>query len=253
MSKDSPVKQDPLTTAVANDFAQAKQYWQSARVAAGQSAAFMVLMGGELERLFKIYGKAHGGTRKGSSFHDESLKWGEVVQKHIGCSEAQAWRAREMFKGAKGRVSLLNGQELLTTSISDLSPKRQEEILTAVKKVTDGKTSAEIMRDFGISKKEQGGAAKGGKTVKALPAPASATAASEAADNDTSAATPAAPVSKIPKGWEERAYRLNVLVEEALKDGWWNDCTEAARETLHGNLLDATAKVAATLKKGPKS
>ncbi|MBI5768739.1 MAG: hypothetical protein HZA93_13155 [Verrucomicrobia bacterium] len=246
MSKNSPALKPSAAPAIASDFAQAKQYWQSARVAAGQSAAFMVLMGAELERLFKTYGKSHGGARNGSSFQAESLKWAEVVQQHVGCSEAQAWRAREMFKGAKKRVALLDGQALLTTSIADMPEEKQEKMLRAVAKVTDGKTAAEVMREFGITKKEQGGAAKGGNTRKP---------AKEAASGDVTAdATPAAPAeSKIPHGWEERAYRLNTLIEEALKDGWWNDCTEEHRRTLHGNLVDAQERIAATLKKGAKS
>lgn len=238
------------STAVATlaaDFAHAKQYWQSARVAAGQSAAFMVLMGAELERLFKSHGKTHGGARKGSSLQPESLKWEDIVKAHVGCSEAQAWRAREMFKASRKRVDLLNGQELLSTSIAEMPVAKQEAMLKAVSKVTDGKSAAELMREFGISKKEQGGAAKGGDTRKPK---AAAPAADADESKDETPATPATEAdSKIPKDVDPRAWKLNQLLEEALQDGWWNDCPEAFRKTLHGNLVDAGTRVAKTLKK----
>lgn len=247
MTKNSPALNG--TAALVADFAQAKQYWQAARVAAGQSAAFMILMGAELERLFKIHGKSHGGARNGSSFQAESLKWADVVQKQVGCSEAQAWRAREMFKASRKRVPLLNGPELLSTSIADLPVKRQEDMLRAVAKVTDGKTSAEIMRDFGIGKKEQGSAAKGGNTRK----PAKEAAGDEEGSGESTTSASEASESKIPAGVDPSAWKLNQFLEEALLDNCWNDCTEAFRRTLHGNLVDATARLAATLKKGAAS
>lgn len=252
MTKHSPVPASPASPALSDDFAKAKEYWLGAKLAAGQSAALMVLMGAELERLHKAHGVQRGGDRRGSNSQPVSLKWADLVKEHVGCSEMQAWRAREMFKASKKRVPLLNGEELLSTPIAKLPAKRQEELFHAVAKVTDGKSQAEFLRELGIAKKEQGSAAKGGKTMKAAKETAASADAGEGSD-ETDTPAPAAPESKIPKGWEERAHRLNTLLEEALKDGWWNDCTEAARETLHGNLIDAAAKVAATLKKGPKS
>ena len=53
----------------------------------------------------------------------------------------------------------------------------------------------------------------------------------------------------MPITEDPRAWKLNQLLEEALLDGWWHDCSDQFRRTLHGNLLDATTKVAALLKK----
>lgn len=243
MTKLSPALSSTAAPALATDFAQAKKYWQGARLAAGQSAAFMVLLGAELERLHKKHAvKAGRPAVAVNSSSVKELKWPELLEQQVGCSESQAWRAREMFKASRKRVPLLDGPKLLTTSIDQFAPAEREALIKAVSKATDGKSAAEFSRELGISKKEQGGAAKGGNTRK------------KAKDGDAEPegdATPetAANASEIPADVDPRAWKLNQLLEEALLDGWWNDCSDAFRKTLHGNLTDAVTRVATTLKK----
>ena len=240
MTKFAPALRPSAAPALATDFAQAKEYWQGARLAAGQSAAFMVLLGAELERLHKKHGvRAGRPALEINSSSVKELKWSELLEQQVGCSETQAWRAREMFKASRKRVPLLDGPKLLTTSIDKFEPAEREALIKAVSKATDGKSAAEFSRELGISKKEQGSGAKGGNTKKPK---------SDDGDKDADETPATASDTKIPAGVDPQAWALNTLLEEALKDGWWNDCPADFRRTLHGNLVDAQARVGATLK-----
>lgn len=170
--------------------------------------------------------------------------WEPFFQHHFAKSITlrTAQRYMALADGLKGKalkndtgVSFL---PLLEQAPSKLSEKDQEKLTKAVSKMTDGATLSELYQDFGIVKKPQGAGAKGGNTRKPTETAATADEPTPAVETE----------SKIPKGWEERAYRLNTLLVEALKDNWWNECNEEQRGELHGNLLDAQGRVAALLK-----
>ncbi len=177
--------------------------------------------------------------------------WEEFFAKNFAgnISLRTTQRYMALADGLKGKAlkndTAVSFLKLLECAPSALSEKDQATLTKAVAKATDGKALSELYQDFGIAKKPQGSGAKGGNTRKAK----------EAGDTSSASETPetATQESEIPADVDPRAWKLNQLLEEALLDGWWNDCPESFRKTLHGNLTDAHTRVATTLKKGAKS
>lgn len=200
---------------------------QIVMASASQMAVAAAKAGLEFKALKKEIG--HGGWEEFYAKHFES---------HVTLRTAQRYMA--LADGLKGKVLKNDNGEsflrLLDAAPSALSEKDQATLTKAVAKAMDGKQLSELYQDFGIVKKPQGSGAKGGDTSK---------------KKDGDDETPAEPEGKseIPADVDPRAWQLNQLLEEALLDGWWNDCPAAFRATLHGNLTDAAARVAITLKK----
>ncbi|MCX6953374.1 MAG: hypothetical protein NTV51_14575 [Verrucomicrobia bacterium] len=175
--------------------------------------------------------------------------WEEFYAKNFASTitlrTAQKYMA--LADGLKGKAlkneSAGSFLKLLECAPSALSKTEQATLTKAVAKATDGKALSDLYQDFGIVKKPQGSGAKGGNTHKDKPE------ATEPGGDSTTADTPPT-ASEIPANVDPRAWKLNQLLEEALLDGWWNDCPVEFRKTLHGNLVDAGTRVGATLKKG---
>lgn len=214
--------------------ASALRLHAAASASAAQMAIAAAKCGLELKAIKKDVGHGAFEAFFASEFatHGLSLR---TAQKYMALADGLKGKALKNESGAF--------LKLLDAAPSTLSDKDQATLTKAVGKVTDGKALSELYQDFGIVKKPQGSGAKGGKPKAATTTPEGTSEADADAEPETDANT-----SKIPAGWEERAYHLNQLLEEALTDGWWNDCTEAHRRTLHGNLVDAQARVAETLK-----
>lgn len=216
--------------------ASALRFHAAAHASAAQMAVAAAKCGLELKAIKKDVG--HGAFEeffaKHFAGHGLSLR---TAQKYMALADGLKGKALKNESGAF--------LKLLDAAPSTLSEKDQATLTKAVAKVTDGRALSELYQDFGIAKKPQGSGAKGGNTRKAK---------GEAAAPEEAAA-PAPAASEIPADVDPRAWKLNQLLEEALLDGWWNDCTAAFRRTLHGNLLDAQQRVSATLRKeeGPTS
>lgn len=158
------------------------------------------------------------------------------VEKLGGISRSSAYEWMEMAKVARPRLAKgdYDLAAILEKHPGALSPAEQELLKTAVHKISDGRKQMEFLLECGAIKAPQGSGAKGGDTRAAAAANAAAAEGTEPVPFD---------------GWEPRAKHLNNLIVEALGDGWWNECNEAQRRELHGNLVDALRAVAETLKK----
>lgn len=140
--------------AVAQQFAQARTFHQMAKVAAAQSVAFMILCGHELNRLHKELGFERGGARRGEAFQSANvctLKFEDMAEQFAGVSRRTAYNYRQMASEARKRIPLLNADELLSTPLALLPEPRQENLLKAVHKATDGKTAQQLMWDWGLA------------------------------------------------------------------------------------------------------
>lgn len=216
----------------AEDFAKTRTFLQAAKASMAQGVAFMVLAGAELERLHKLYGIRPGRpalnspNAGGINSANAGGSWAEVIKRELGIGEETARRYREMFKAARKRVPLLDADELLDTPMRDMPELKQKQLLAAVQKVTDGQTAQQLMWDWGMAKKPQGSAARGGvRTPKgdAEPKLGPAEAAAELARKQTD--------------------DLIALLDEALLDKPFHAATKAQREKLHGLLVDLAAAV----------
>lgn len=223
MSKNLPAVRPAVALTLSEEFSQARTYLHAAKLAMAQSAAFMVLAGAELERLFKTTNRQQG--RHLSRVKGEN--WDELCQRELGISESTAWRYREMFKAAKKRVPLLNAAQLLDTPLRDLPELKQAQLLEAVQKVTDGETPRQLMMEWGITKKPQGSGATGGKREGA---------GRKATDAEI-----------VAEGHKAAVGILITLLDEALRDKPWNACEETTRKRLHGLLIDVNQEVKETL------
>jgi hypothetical protein len=134
-------------------FSTARQYQHMVKMSFAQGAAFMILCGAELARLKRELGETRGGDHS-KSFNVETFA--DMAERHAGVSKSTAWRYEQMFQCAKKRIPLLNAEELLTTPLGMLPELKQQKLLEAVNKVTDGHTAQQLMWDWGIARKRSG-------------------------------------------------------------------------------------------------
>lgn len=226
---------------VLDPWAKAKRYVESATLFQRASLAAQIMAGVELAELRKTFPETRGRPAKGNKPHDAVISWAEAVDQKLGVSPDTAARWVEMAHAAKKRLSSgdLTLGAILEKHPGTLTSAEQELLKTAVHKISDGRTQLEFLLECGVTKAPQGSGARGGNTRPA--ALANAAAANEAGTEGAPAAEPA-------DAWEPRAKHLNDLCVEALGDQWWNECGEAERRRLHGNLLDAVNAISATLK-----
>lgn len=140
---------------VAEQFSQARLFHQMARLSAAQSVAFMILCGHELNRLHKELGFERGGARRGAAFQSANvctLKFDELAEQFAGVSRRTAYNYRQMATEARKRIAELSVDELLNTPLNQLPQPRQETLLKAVHKATDGQTAQQLMFDWGLAK-----------------------------------------------------------------------------------------------------
>lgn len=148
-------------------FGTARQYQHMVKMSFAQGAAFMILCGAELHRLKKELGETRGKHGKSNNV----VTFSELANKYAGVTSMTAWRYEQMFQAAKKRVPLLNAEELLNTPLGLLPELKQQKLLEAVNKVTDGYTAQQLMWDWGIAKRcgtgrEQGCKAGGNSTAR---------------------------------------------------------------------------------------
>lgn len=221
-----------------------RRYAEHAALFQRASLACQIMAGFELIAL-RDSSKAKAGRRPAGNVSGSRTHSGEGFQAEVeklgGISRSTAYEWMEMAKAAKPRLARgdFDLAAVLEKSPASLTPAEQELLKKAVHKISDGRTQLHFMLECGVTKAPQGSAAKGGNTRAAGDG-----AAAEGGEGTDAATAETAPVD----GWEPRAKSLNNLLVEALGDGWWNECHEAQRRELHGNLLDALNAVAASLK-----
>ncbi|ACB76673.1 hypothetical protein [Opitutus terrae] len=196
---------------------------------AAQMAAAAVIAGLELKALKKECGHGNWEEFFASALQQHGLKL-RTAQNYMALADGLKSKALKTQPDAF--------LKLLDSAPSELSKADQQKLTKAVGKVTDGKALSELYQDFGIVKKPQGSGAKGGNTR-----------GKGGTDTGDDADAPAPKPEDA--GWHEITKLLNNLLVEHLEpdNHFWNQCTEARRRELHGNLVDACEAVGATLKK----
>ena len=137
--------------AVAQQFAKARTFFQAAKVAAAQSVAFMILCGHELNRLHKELGFERGRPSAEKCANGGTIKFEDLAERYAGLPPRTAYRWRELAREARKRIPLLDAEEMLSTPLAMLPEPRQENLLKAVQKATDGKTAQQLMWDWGLA------------------------------------------------------------------------------------------------------
>lgn len=130
-------------------------FHRNAMIAAAQSAGWLVLAGAELIR------------RKKALKHGEWEGWVEAhceynirtAQKYMGLAEG----VRDKMLKEASKTNADSFLKLLSTPAHQLDDAAQLTLLKSVHKLTDGQTLQQLYLDFGIVKKPQGSALKGGK------------------------------------------------------------------------------------------
>lgn len=138
--------------------------WRDAAVAMEQGKLFcQVMLGFELLALRAMTPDEHG-KRTDLTSSQAGTKWVELIDKELGLSRTSAYRMMEMAEAAKPRLKKLPGLrdfDPTAQPVASLPAPQQEALTTAVKKLTDGTTQVEFMRELGLAKFPQGGGATG--------------------------------------------------------------------------------------------
>lgn len=161
-------KRPPFPVAVAGTWDGARK-WRDASVAMERGKLFcQVMLGFELVALRATIGLQQGGDHKTAEGRSKSqtgtLIWDEALERELGLSRTSAYRMMEMAEAAKPRLKKLPGLrdfDPTAQPVASLPAPQQEALTTAVKKLTDGTTQVEFMRELGLAKFPQGGGATG--------------------------------------------------------------------------------------------
>lgn len=128
-----------------------------------------VMLGFELVSLRKSLGVQPGGDRKSDSYRGNLLPrgdtWETILTRETGLSQSTAYRFMQMADAAKPRlkrIPALRNWDPVSTPIALLDAPQAKALETGVKKLTDGLTQREFGEQFGLWKKPQGSAARGG-------------------------------------------------------------------------------------------
>lgn len=146
----------PLTTLApgqTTEFAQARRYYQGARLFASASTACLVLLGLELQRLRLLFDPQPGRRKKNSST-DGLISWDARVRAELRIGHATAWRWEAMAEEAQQRVAELSTVDLLERPILQLPEPQREQIVRAVQAATDGRNAKQLMVEWGITTKK---------------------------------------------------------------------------------------------------
>lgn len=139
--------------------------WRDAAVRMEQGKLFcQVMLGFELLALRATLGVEHGKKTDSSQIGKSSDNWVDLIEQELGLSRTSAYRMMEMAEAAKVRLKKLpelRDFDPTTQAVAALPEKQQSALTTAVKKLTDGTTQVDFMRDLGIAKLPQGGGATG--------------------------------------------------------------------------------------------
>lgn len=142
---------------VTEDFAQARQFKEMARLSACQATAFVVLTGFELIRLHKTHGVRRGGDHTSEQSRSRSvLLWGDIVKRELGVTTDTASNWMKMAAECEKRLpQLADIKLLLDTPLKDLPELKRVRITDGVKSLTDGASAKQLMLDWGITRPPQ--------------------------------------------------------------------------------------------------
>lgn len=141
--------------------------WRDAAVRMEQGKLFcQVMLGFELLALRNTLNVEHGKKTDCSQIGNSADNWVELLEKELRLSRTSAYRMMEMADAAKPRLKKLPelaGFDPCAQAIADLPEPAQAALLTAVRKLTDGATQVEFMREVGLAKLAPGAGATGRK------------------------------------------------------------------------------------------
>ena len=148
------------------------RYWLNAAKAFEQGKLFsQVMVGFELLALHKAFGISqgkrsdlvphhfpHAGGSDANSDSSTADSWEELCKREAGIGDSTGYRYMDMAKTATPRLKQLPGLKNFNPfkrSLSKLKPAMREELQSAVKKLTDGKSQGEFFDD--LYKQKSGG------------------------------------------------------------------------------------------------
>ncbi|MBI4024821.1 MAG: hypothetical protein HY360_07545 [Verrucomicrobia bacterium] len=223
---------------ITEQFAQARTYLQMAKLSFSQGAAFMILTGFELKRLYKLHGIRRGKPRNCRNV--AIIKWEPLIKRELQISLDTALRYMQMADAAKKRLPNINADELLSTPLKDLPDLRRQTLIASVQKITDGETAQQLMWDWGIAKKPIGHRLMDGSLDRSWHprkpvTPEELARAEEQASLDM---------------WKPTIHELEFW---GLEKKTWAHLPRAEMEKLHGALIDLSREVGAALKGGKEA
>lgn len=202
------------------------------------------MFGMVLAELKRKLGFVQGGARDQKPHAAVFASWGEFLKKTYDLSDDTARRYMDMGEGVRGRLNKVGGdlKAILSKPLATLTPAEYDTLKKATHKITDGRTQAQLLLDFGIAKQPTN---KGKGTQES--------AAKGQATKDAKKDGP------LVDSQEQAAIDvwtpiLRDLLREVETPMWPHlpATGDVSLETLHGALIDLGKAVAAA-KKGGRS
>ncbi len=195
-------------------------YHRNGMLATAQGACWLVLAGVELLRQRDASTKRGARNDLATAVSSGWEKWVEdncefnirTAQRYI----ALAMNVKEKALKASFKTNLDSFLELLQTPAQNLSAAQQIQLLQSVHKLTDGATISQLYLDFGITKKPQGSAGKGG-------------------DLGGGGASRQTKAELAIEEWEPLVIKLEIL---GLEERTWGHLPDHAIKRLRGVLID---------------
>jgi len=132
--------------AVSKEFENAKKWWSGTRAASEMVVLGAVMTGGELIRLYKLYGIQRGGDRR-SNGSGNRLNWEDLVKEHLGISAD--W-ARKLTALAVGMAKKVKGLE---DAFGKPVERLPDALMKELRKRIGDSTIKELMQETGVLKK----------------------------------------------------------------------------------------------------
>ena len=148
---------------------QARKFIDGARRYEECKLLSQAMAGLHLRDIQRELGLGHGGSRRGSSCQNGSLKFAEVVEAKLGISYRTAARLMEIGDQLRKRLKKLpelSSVDVEKAAIGDLSEPQIRALEAGVRRLTDDRTQQQLMAELGLYKAGQsaapGGARDGG-------------------------------------------------------------------------------------------
>lgn len=148
------------------EFSQARVYANAMLAMAHGAGAIAVLLGGELERLHKLFCRKRGQRGPGkntlgnkSATRVGFIPWVDLVQVEVGISETHSRRCRELFREAKKRLPEFNAMaaQLLDTPLRDLPDLQRAELIERTHKILPHEGLRQLMWEWNVCRGTRGG------------------------------------------------------------------------------------------------
>lgn len=157
--------QDSTTLTTAESWHTVRSLVGELRELGRRASHISLLIGAELLRLKAELKVTQGGNRR-SKPQTAVLNWETIVTEETGLSMDTCQRCMKLAVEARRRHPDLLDADLLDTSFAALPAPRQDELLTHLRQVADGRTMSQMWFDFGLCKNGPQPPPPGGKSAK---------------------------------------------------------------------------------------